>query len=189
MKKFFSVFAVFLLSSSLYAAQIQWGMGMSDGYVTIPSGNISDYTAYLCVGGGDAATEAYNELVAGTWTSESSVSNKQLQSDMGSPTNAFISNSGASEVSLPLGETSFYVVIYNQDNGYFTVSDVATGTVFDLLSPGPGASWTGDELIATSNGWQIFGGGTPIDPEVPEPTALALLALGVAGVALRRRVA
>ena len=29
----------------------------------------------------------------------------------------------------------------------------------------------------------------PVDPSVPEPTVLALLALGVAGVALRRRVA
>ena len=36
--------------------------------------------------------------------------------------------------------------------------------------------------------WTYLSGGT-VDPNVPEPTALALLALGVAGVALRRRVA
>ena len=44
------------------------------------------------------------------------------------------------------------------------------------------AGMTYDEVIAASE--------TPDpDPSVPEPTALALLALGVAGVALRRRVA
>ena len=42
------------------------------------------------------------------------------------------------------------------------------------------------EFDENSN-WTILGG-DPIDPDVPEPTALALLALGVAGVALRRRI-
>lgn len=55
----------------------------------------------------------------------------------------------------------------------------------DDMSP---AGANGSYAFTDESEWTVVGD-VPVDPGVPEPTVLALLALGVAGVALRRRVA
>ena len=74
-------------------------------------------------------------------------------------------------------------MIWNAD---FANGSWSTLTVFPNVSE---ADMTGTTVSVE----QLFADGTYREPDelqlLPEPTALALLALGVAGVALRRRVA
>lgn len=115
---------------------------------------------------------------------------------LGSTTDAVLAANGAASTSAYLvlaidrtnADGNATVTLYSSDadgslnevlitaNNVSITGDLDTVYAVDYYGPGGGSMWgVGDSVQVYAN--------------LPEPTALALLALGVAGVALRRRVA
>lgn len=179
------------------AAAIQWETDPSLS-LTTPNGDIfgGGNVAYLLYGGqqNEVVEAIKNNTFLSDFGGATFVDSALSQSDGG----YYDPNSDTQKIivdGIAAGNHDFYLIIFNANDienaTHFLVSTTKpnatydpdadpTGSMIQFITFGP------DDFL--SDAWQQIGG-EPVDPGVPEPTALALLALGVAGVALRRRVA
>ena len=170
------------------AAAIAWGSANPLASISSsPSGgDLTNYVAYLCTGDANSAQNTLVAIQGGTWTAPTLGANDSVLSKTLSD-RGFINAgtpSALNDTLFSAGQSyEFYLVIFDASGDYVMVSSVISGTPYDPDSTDPMSSvkWDAAGLQGTSNGW--------VATAIPEPTALALLALGVAGLALRRRCA
>lgn len=181
MKKLLLItFSLCMTAGALHASQITWGSAYDTALEASPSGgDIANYVAYLCVGDATVAQQTI-ATIQNTQAWDSSIAVAQVNLTPYENGGIVYAESAANMPTVEAGTHSFYVVIVDANSEWFIVSSVKEGTTIEPPSPlGQGLEWTIAELDdLTGNEWQ----------PIPEPTALALLALGVAGVALRRKV-
>lgn len=170
MKKLIIGIAGVALAATVNAATVNWKVTGSSGQ--------AGYTAYLLVD--DAVTTSWESLAA-------------LQA--AAIDNGAIAKSGRNYVfdgqttsDKLTKSSSFYYVLVSADSKSFATSELFSGAnyVFDTTAEPPEtAPATIPTFVGTSASFKSFTSSGP----VPEPTSGLLMFLGMAGLALRRKIA
>lgn len=170
MKKILIVFCAFMLAVGVQAASVDWKV--------TGTANEANYTIYLIVG----------ETTTTTWASVSDIAAAAVGTGTIVKGNRnYVSNGTATDTTLTKN-SKFYYVIVSADKLSYAVSDIYDGSsfVYDTSAEPPEvAPSVAPVFAANSVSYTAFSGGG----DVPEPTSAMLLLLGMAGLALRRKVA
>ena len=191
MKRIMTITAALLFAVAAQAASIDWAVTGAGAIKNEAGTNVgSGWTVYLVLTSSLAGIEAAikDGSFAGTYVDATTGTAGVL----GSATTGAGSNIGASTpitISSPLltaGTGYSYTVLYFNET--YTGVDGSSGSYRKSATSATVDAYTGDTTTQVTFGGSTLGGSwNSYTVNVPEPTAMALLALGAAAVGLRRR--